>query len=101
MTDCIKIEFGFGQLPAVQFGNQNIFSREIRAGYKSAERVNDAAAAARNHRIGSVAKRGLICIRKVTAAIELVAAKNKHLPSAAMCCIVADHVSRWSAVGAQ
>src|SRR4029077_15979835 len=77
MTDSVKIEFGFGQLAAVQIGYQDCFVFEVRSGKEFAERIDNATAAAREHGVRFVPKGRGVMLRKVAATVELVAAQNE------------------------
>jgi hypothetical protein len=77
MTDCVKIELGFGQQPATQFSHQNGFIGKVRAGEEPAKGIDDTTASTRNDCIGRFAQRGAIGFGEVAAAVELIAAKNE------------------------
>ena len=97
MADDVEIEFTAGDLGAINFGEQDFFAGELRAGKEIAEGIHDAAAAAADDGSGVVAESGVVVSGIVADAAKLVSGKNE----AAMWRTVASHESRQSAVGAQ
>ena len=77
MADDVEVHFAADDLGAVDFGNEDGFVFEIRSGEEIAEGVDDATSAPSDDGVWIVAEGGAVIGRKITAAIELVARKNK------------------------
>ncbi len=77
MADDVEIEFTAGDLGAINFGEQDFFAGELRAGKEIAEGIHDAAAAAADDGSGVVAESGVVVSGIVADAAKLVSGKNE------------------------
>lgn len=80
MAHNIQVVLSADDLSAVDLSNQDHFTFRVRSGEKIAERIDNTASSARDHRIRSFAINGIVIIRKIMPPIELVGGKHKATP---------------------
>ena len=97
----IEIILAADDLRAIDLGGQDHLIFRVRSRKKIAERIDDAAAAARNYRFGIGTINCIVIPGKSRRRLNWLQESTKQRPSTAMCRIDAPQESRPSAVGAQ
>src|SRR5260221_14674142 len=77
VADDVEVELATDDLGAVDFGDEDDFVFEVRAGEEIAEWVDDTTAATSYDRVWIVTKRRAVVGGKIAAAIELIAGEDK------------------------
>ncbi len=77
MADYIEVVFATDDLRTIDFRDEDRFAFGVRSGEEIAERINNAASASADDRVGIVAEGRVVVGGKIAAAVELVAGEDE------------------------